>query len=289
MLKAFSVVLFLFVGDIYAQTFKEKHEQMLYPVVRVRTGKAAGSGTVLWSKKEDSVVWTYVMTNHHVISSAISVKDVWNPLMGRNIKQEFRSTVAVEYFKYNSFSKNVGVHGVQADIVAYDAKGDLALLKTRDVENVAPHVAKMMSVDDLREIKIYDELYAVGASLGHAPISTKGMLNFMDDEIDDLSYWLSSAQIIYGNSGGAIFRWSGERVCFEWLGVPSRVSVAGWGTPITHMGYFIPPSRVVNFLKENYFRFIYSDKYTRKDEEKKKGKEVEMRKKALELKELWKE
>ena len=32
----------------------QKHEQMFYPTVRVRTNKAGGSGTVIYSKKHAS-------------------------------------------------------------------------------------------------------------------------------------------------------------------------------------------------------------------------------------------
>ena len=40
-----------------------KHEQMFYPTVRVRTKKAGGSGTVVYSKKYKGEVYTYVITN----------------------------------------------------------------------------------------------------------------------------------------------------------------------------------------------------------------------------------
>ena len=48
----------------------QKHEQMFYPTVRVRTKKAGGSGTVVYSKKHKDEVYTYVITNHHVIEGA---------------------------------------------------------------------------------------------------------------------------------------------------------------------------------------------------------------------------
>lgn len=261
-------------------TFKEKHEQMLYTVVRVRTKRAAGSGTVVWSgvEKGKKVHHTYILTNHHVIAGAITVKKVWDAQAGRDIKKESRSTVIVEFFKYNNYSKNVGVHAVQADILTYDARGDMALLETREKESPANFVATLFPVSKLSEVKIYDELHAVGASLGHPPISTKGMLNFMDDEIDDLNYWMSSAQIIFGNSGGAMFRWSDIRRRYEWLGIPSRISMQGWSTPITHMGYFIPIPRVKAFLESNRYRFIISKNYTWAAEKKLRAKEKKLRK-----------
>ena len=56
----------------------KKITEMLYPTVLVDLGNAQGSGTVIFSDiraheswKEEKV-WTLVLTNHHVINSAIS-------------------------------------------------------------------------------------------------------------------------------------------------------------------------------------------------------------------------
>jgi len=275
---ALVVLLFAFLSDVIygidakktGQTFKKKHEQMLYTVVRVRVKAGAGSGTVVWSAKaKDGKCYTYVLTNHHVVKDAITIKDVWDSRIGKQTKKEFRSTVMIEFFAYNNYSKNVGVRAVQASVACYNEKQDIALLCSRDKENPAKHVAAIYPTEKLGEVKLYDELYAVGASLGHAPITTKGILNFMDDEIDDMTFWLSSAQIVFGNSGGAVFRWSKDRDKFEWIGVPSRVAVVGWGSPVTHMGYFIPLPRVVKFLNNHRYRFIVDKKkYTWESEKK---------------------
>ena len=39
----------------------KKHEEMFYPTVRVRTNKAGGSGTVIYSKKhgKEGSSWNY--------------------------------------------------------------------------------------------------------------------------------------------------------------------------------------------------------------------------------------
>jgi S1-C subfamily serine protease len=53
---------------------KQKHVEMFYPTVRVRTQKAGGSGTVVYSKKVNNEVYTYVVTNHHVIADNVQVE-----------------------------------------------------------------------------------------------------------------------------------------------------------------------------------------------------------------------
>ena len=128
--------------------------------------------------------------------------------------------------------------------------------------------ADLFPADDIRNVHIFDKVFAVGASLGHPPIATEGHISYMDDEIDHHKYWMSSAQTIFGNSGGAIYRWSNGRKKYEFLGIPSRISVQPMGfssDAITHMGYFIPITRVYALLDENFYHFIYQPDVTYND------------------------
>ena len=111
----------------------------------------------------------------------------------------------------------------------------------------------------------------MGASLGHPPIASEGIITYMDDEIDHYKYWMSSAQTIYGNSGGACYRWSNNRRQYEYIGIPSRISVQPSGfssDAITHMGYFIPIDRIYSLLEENDYHFIYDKDVSFEDCEK---------------------
>ena len=245
----------------------QKHEQMFYPTVRVRTKKAGGSGTMVYSKKNkiDGEVYTYVITNQHVISDSVTIEKKWDPVLKRKVDKEKLDTVYVEFFRYNNYSHTVGSFAVEADIVAYsEVNGgqDWALLRVRDKENTADWVANMFPLDDIDNVHIFDKSYAVGASLGHPPVASEGMITYMDDEIDSYKYWMSSAPTIFGNSGGAVYRWSDNRKQYEYIGIPSRISVQPSGfsaDAITHMGYFIPIDRVYKLLDENDYQFIYDD------------------------------
>ena len=256
----------------------QKHEQMFYPTVRVRTKKAGGSGTVVYSKKHGEEVHTYVITNHHVIADSVKIEKKWDSVLKRKTDKEKLDTVFVEFFRYNNYSHTVGSFAVQADIVAYsEVEGgqDWALLRVRDKENTADWVANLFPLDDLDNVHIFDETYAVGASLGHPPVASNGMITYMDDEIDSYKYWMSSAPTIFGNSGGAVYRWSGTRKQYEYIGVPSRISIQPMGfsaDAITHMGYFIPIERVYKLLEENDYQFIYDEKVSIEDCEKARNK-----------------
>ena len=137
----------------------QKHEQMFYPTVRVRTKKAGGSGTVGYSQKneKDGEIYTYVITNQHVIADSVHLEKKWDPVLKRKVDKEILDTVNVEFFRFNNYSHTIGSFAVEADIVAYsEVEGgqDWALLRVRDKENTADWVANMFPLDDLSLIHI---------------------------------------------------------------------------------------------------------------------------------------
>jgi len=172
------------------------------------------------------------------------------------VKKEIKAAGKVEEFRYRPGKTIVvGESGVQSDVVAYDAQQDLALLKLRDIKQY-DYIAEMWPRKELMDMLM--ELYCVGCGLGQRPLMTHGFLSGMGIEIDNYEYMLSSAPSIFGNSGGALF----EVDSLKFVGVPSRISVSGYSTPITHMGFFIPISRVYNFLEEQCYQFIYDTSFT---------------------------
>jgi len=251
-----------------SQEIKQKHEQMFYPTVRVRTKKAGGSGTVVYSQEYNGEVYTYVITNHHVVADSVKVEKKWDSVLKRKVDKEILDTVYVEFFRYNNYSHTVGSFAVEADIVAYsevDGGQDWALLRVRDKENKADWVANLFKLGEIDNIHIFDKVFAVGASLGHPPVASEGHISYMDDEIDHYKYWMSSAPTIFGNSGGAVYRWNSGNKQYEYIGIPSRISIQPMGfsaDAITHMGYFIPIDRIYHLLEDNDYQFIYDSKFS---------------------------
>lgn len=245
----------------------KKHKEMLWSSVRIKAEKAWGSGTTIFSGQDIKKEWhVFVVTCEHVIHDNIKVETKFDPRVGYDIKKETRIPAEVEFFYYDKYSICQGVSGsVKADIVAYDVDADIALLKLRRNAPVE-YIAKMFPKDKLEEIHVFDKVFACGAALGHEPIATEGMINFMNELMEEgVEYWMSSAQIIFGNSGGAIFRHSDIRNQYEFLGIPARISVSISGfsaDPITHMGYFVPINRVYKMLDDNFYQFIYDNTYT---------------------------
>jgi len=178
-----------------------KHEQILYPTVRVTSNGSGGSGTVLYSGKDkDGKCVTMVITNYHVVEDSVEVrKEVWNSKLTMDTKMEYRKTVSVDTFKYNDYSHKIGANIIEGDIVAYDSDQDMALIKLRDKENIYPYVANIIPRDKYTDVHIFDEVICCGAALGHPPLPTDGFIGGLDDEFDNYKYGLCTAASIYGN------------------------------------------------------------------------------------------
>lgn len=246
---------------------KKLYEQVLFTQVRVKTNKGGGSGTVIYSKAKEQTYSTYVITCFHVIDNALTLRTEYDPKIGMDWKKEYRQVINVEFFDYASVphGRRPVNNSVDADILAYDKTHDMALLKLRTITK-ANTVAKMLPQDEIQKIQIGNHVHAVGCALLHDPILTEGMITHMGDEIDYNDYWMSSAQIIFGNSGGAMFLDKDDEHYF--IGIPSRIDISGWSGAVTHLGYFSPITRVYKFLEDENFQFIYDEDYTEEQCEK---------------------
>lgn len=265
--------------------YDKRHRELMLPCVRVRAGQAGGSGTVIYSKADDEGQFsTYILTNHHVVEGLIEVKDQWNALLKRNAKVDILTPAEVHFFEYEYQSRAVGATAIAADVAAYDANEDLALLKLRATRNV-PAVARLFPRGKENDLRVTMPVLAVGAGLGEPPLATAGQLNGFNITIENREFWSNSASIIFGNSGGALFL----EETHEFIGVPSHVRVNAFGfsaEAITHIAFSIPITRVYAFLEAQMFEFIYDDKHTEKgdlirrkalrqyDEERIAGREV---------------
>jgi len=249
---------------------KEAHEKYLYPIVRVTTENNGGSGTIVYSRPEEGKISTYILTNYHVIADIIKIEEKWEPSLGKNVKVERRGIVYVEIFKYHYLGIPVGTMRIESDLIIYNDLHDLAVLKLRLTEQI-PHVAILPKKEEANNYNLFDKTIAVGCSLLFPPLATPGIISRKNYQIDSLPYHMSTSQIIYGNSGGAMFLAKSGAL----IGIPSQIPVIGWGiTPITHMGLFIPIDRIYQWLEKENYDFIYDSTKTEK-------KSLELRKERI--------
>lgn len=239
----------------------QMHHEMIYPAVQVQARKGKGSGTVIYSKKTNGHYETFVLTNFHVISGAIEEVEEYDYEKREEVKRIRLEPVQILFPLYNDLSKYVGTQGRIADIVAYDARSDLALVLLRDEESRADHVATLMPEDS--RLDMGETVWAVGGGLGKPPFISTGILGYMHERIDGYEYHLSTAPIIFGNSGGALYRKSDEG--YELIGVPSRVSAVGFGNAVTHMAWSIKIETIREFLRRKDYGYILGDERTEED------------------------
>lgn len=243
------------------ENLKEKHENLLYPTVRVRTEKAGGSGTVVYSRpvpegSTEEGHETYILTNCHVINDNIRVEKKWSTLLKREVKTDVLADCTVELFNFEYGSWESGHSAFKAEIMCYDKDMDLALLKVRSSREF-DYVASVFPKDEHKQrLRMFMDVYAVGCGMGHPPLASQGNLTGFTDIIDNYPYWLSTAPTIYGNSGGSLYLAD----TYEFIGIPSRIAVNMGGfsaDAITHLSYFIPITSIYKFLEEQIFSFLY--------------------------------
>ena len=258
----------------------KKITEMLYPTVMVDLGgDGTGSGTVIFSgvreheSWKDEKVWSLVLTNHHVVKGAIGIEEEFDPKRGKNIQKETRRPVHLRLWDYNDYSTAVGTTGRVARILAWDKHRDLALLRLDDNERTMKNVA-ILWPENVGGPYLFQKTWAVGSGMSNPPYPTEGLLSGISGkDAKGRSLYLSSAPIIFGNSGGSLWAFSKKRDRYEMSGAPSMVGAYGWGNIVTHIAWSRPVSEIRSFLRENDFGFVLGDKDIPKKDPKDEDKE----------------
>jgi S1-C subfamily serine protease len=245
-------LLFTTTTTITADELDSKLHSILYPIVRVTYQGGGGSGTVVYSEDRESSgeFQTFVLTNHHVVSRAIKVEKIWDNLKQAYEYKENNDLVEVEIFNYANGGRTVTKSPVKAEIVAYQADEDIALLKLKYPFELKHSISILPSNKPLR---LFQEIYAAGCPLLVDPTFTKGEVTDLEVIIDKKIYIGGSADIIWGNSGGAVF--VNVDGTYYFVGIPSR-GMSVYGQAVTYLGYFVSPERVHKFVRTQKLDFL---------------------------------
>jgi len=270
----------LVASPLFAGQPEKEHFEMLYPAVQVRAKSMIGSGTVIYSQVRDAVrcelvekevvcepvltsggaavreCHSFVITNWHVIRGAVSVTETYDPQAKKKVDKEVRQTIEIAWWKYNDLSRAVRTEGAKADIVGYDKRADLALLRIRDTENCMDNIVHLFPEDD--KYFLFEKVWAIGSGLGQPPFATVGILSNLETEINGHPYLLASSEIVFGNSGGSLMRFSEKRNRYEMIGIPSRMSAAGFSI-VEHMGWSIRIDTIRKFLISERVEYIINE------------------------------
>lgn len=234
------------------------HQRVLYPVVRVRTEKAGGSGTVIYSQpnpEQPDEFLSFVLTNEHVIDAAVSLKTEYNSMLKKDVKTDILAEVKVELFEYVHQSTVDSSNEYRANIIAYDKSHDLAILRL-DSPRPVRHVVNLVPRERIRDLRLFMPVVGCGCSLLHDPFAMDGRITSLREIIENKDYLMTGQNCIFGNSGGAVFlAETGEQI-----GVTARITgiQLGFGQDImTWMSFAVHPDRIYQFLEEQELRFIY--------------------------------
>ena len=257
---------------------KDIHENILYPVTRVRAADAGGSGVVIYSEPDPDNEGQYVnivLTCEHVIAKNVVVKDEWDAVLKRDVKHDVTSECTIELFDYDN-SRVISANSIRGEIIAYDKSHDLAAVKLNNTRKIE-HVATIIPKKEIANLQIADPVWVSGCSLLHDPFPNPGTLTYLREMIDQKAYIMQNAPSIFGNSGGGLF----HGVTGNLLGLTSRITVTqlGFGFDVqSWMGFTTHPDRLYEFFEHQELQFIYDSKDTYHSAMKRRG---DRRKEAL--------
>ena len=109
----------------------------------------------------------------------------------------------------------------------------------------------------LARATVFSKVYAIGCPLGYAPMPTSGELTSTCKELDGVTYWMTNAPTIFGNSGGGIYLAESRQL----VGVLSRISAYKnlIDVAVPHMGIVTPMTLVYDWLDTTEFAFVHKE------------------------------
>ena len=180
-----------------------------------RTGVlTSGSGLLIDSQG-------YALTNAHVVSH-----EDGTPTQTVNVKIAGQTvTASVIRLGDNQCGRGAGV--------------DLALIKLSSL----PAKAKALTIADFNNVRIGEQVFVIGNSLGDGTCITSGIVSDKQRKINGHTVLMTDCAINGGNSGGPIFNSDGQVI-----GVICSSRIKADGSATEGMNYAIPANIAIDFL-----------------------------------------
>ena len=137
-----------------------------------------------------------------------------------------------------------------AKIIAEDIWSDLSLLSFESDKKF--QVAMTPEDDMFQQIRVFDEVFAIGCQLGQPPIPTFGIVSqimSIKSETRIKMIYVSTAQILPGSSGGGLYRKYGNH--YYLIGIPNGISVMRGGHFVPHMSHSVSMETAKYFIDDN--------------------------------------
>lgn len=188
--------------------------------------ESCGSGVIIGKSEEELII----LTNYHVVAGSKELTVV---------------------FSFDEASEEP--EAVTAHVKGYEAERDIAVIgiKLEEIDDETMNSIKIAVIGDSEDLKLGEEVVAIGNALGYGQSVTTGIISALDRYVEiegtdgiiiSNDYIQTDAAINPGNSGGALLNTKGELIGINSAKV-SDSSVEG-------MGYAIPISDVFDLINE---------------------------------------
>lgn len=188
--------------------------------------ETSGSGSGIIIGENDTEL--LIVTNYHVVAD---------------------STELSVYFSFEEEAEEQNV--VSAKIKGYDSQKDLAVISVQlsDIPNETKSQIAIATIGDSSELKVGEQVVAIGNALGYGQSTTTGIVSALNREVsvtgtngETITNKLiqTDAAINPGNSGGALINMRGEVIGIN--------SVKFSSEEVEGMGYAIPISDVESII-----------------------------------------
>ncbi|MGG0658666.1 trypsin-like peptidase domain-containing protein [Rummeliibacillus pycnus] len=158
------------------EVFKKVNPAVVYIALYNKYNQHVSSGSGFIVNSNGTIV-----TNHHVVTD-------------------------ISEAKYVKISLSDGRVYETNQVIGYDAKRDLAVLKIKNAKNLPT-----VQLGDSNKIETGEKVYALGSPLGSSGSITEGILSNKQVVLNDKQRYIqSSAPISHGNSGGTLVNKYGE-------------------------------------------------------------------------------
>ncbi|MEK6858112.1 MAG: serine protease [Nanoarchaeota archaeon] len=234
----------------------ELYLKMIAPTVRVELNLedayGIGAGTVLYSKKKDDLVYSYILTASHVVDT-----------------DELLSSIDVYEYSLSQSKEII----YSANLIAQNKITDLAVIEV--ISDKELQVADLIPKDKVNDVKIFDRVYTVGCPTEDPPLQSYGELTNKRTLLGGGDFWRINAPIKEGNSGGGVYLENTK----ELIGVSimieedflehnyknKKIFLKDHEVIFPHLGIIVSPTAIYDFLDEENLQFIYDNDYSREE------------------------
>ncbi len=227
-----------------------KREQMIWPIVKIRTATGTFGSGIIISKQfliEENKFKYFILTVAHVAEDRFVPGDVIvDSVTGNNFIFPVEEDFEIYLFnKDGSFLKLINAQFVDVQ------KGDnidgalISFISEESLDNIA----NLPDQKVLDSIGILSKVYAAGCPLKHDPMLTIGEIIQLYEKENEM---MSSTNIAPGSSGGGLFIEYKRK--YYLIGITNAIASSGFSL-FTYLTYSIPIKNLREFLAKQEINF----------------------------------